>query len=612
MAEEEEVKAPFSEQIRSFGRVFWIANWMELVERFAYYGVRVVLPVYMVLAISEGGPELTHVQKGSIYALWAVVQSFIPIFTGGFADRYGFKTNIAISTVLKIIGYLVMGYCIRLSVMVDGMPLAEARDAGTDSVYGIFFTGAMFLALGTAVFKPGLHGLIAHEMPKKSSALGWSLFYQMVNWGGFIGPMIAGFLRVLEWEYVFLSCAVGIALNFIPLFMFSEPKREKKDERSTATVLKESVLGLLDARLFFFTMCFAGFWLMFYQLFDILPNFIDDWIDSRAVADALGSWVPRAGDDNLTQEWMLNLNAGMIMLTAFFFGYLTGFIRPLTAIVLGIGVSAVAIFGLGMSMNGWWILGAIALFSVGEMLASPTKMRYLNGIAPPGKQGLYMGYVNMTVGIGWSVGSVIAGEMYEKGGDKVNLARRYLVEHFDFSESAADALERGSVLETLMERGNFDVWEVRQVLWDAYSPQSMWAVFTGIGVVSLLMLLVYDRVVEAAKKNPKHSFNTKGHIWVRTALFPIVGAFAWAMVSKFLRLTEAAVQAQVMATAEGTVVPDMPGLLTRLDPALILLTFLFGGLLVSSFFYTAPPLVADDSDDDPEGDAEGDAKPEAF
>ncbi|MFT5358893.1 MAG: dipeptide/tripeptide permease [Polyangiales bacterium] len=602
MAEEEDVKAPFSEQIRSFGRTFWIANWMELIERFAYYGVRVVLPVYMVLAISEGGPELTHVQKGSIYALWAVVQSFIPIFTGGLADRYGFKLNIAIATVLKIIGYLVMGYCIRLSGIVDGMPLAEARDAGTDSVYGIFFTGAMFLALGTAVFKPGLHGLIAQEMPKKSSALGWSVFYQMVNWGGFIGPMIAGFLRVLDWEYVFLACAAGIALNFIPLFMFSEPKREQVDERSTATVLKESVLGLLDARLFFFTMCFAGFWLMFYQLFDILPNFIDDWIDSRAVADALGSWVPRAGDDNLTQEWMLNINAGMIMLTAFIFGYLTGFIRPLTAIVLGIGVSAVAIFGLGMSMNGWWIIGAIALFSVGEMLASPTKMRYLNGIAPPGKQGLYMGYVNMTVGIGWSIGSVVAGEMYEKGGDKVNLARRYLVENYGFSEGAASGLERGSVIETLMQEGNLDVWEVRQVLWDAYSPQSMWAVFTGIGVASLVMLLIYDRVIEAAKKNPKHSFNTKGHIWVRTALFPIVGAFAWAMVAKFTRLTDAAVAAQDMAREAGVTVPDMPGLLTRLDPALILLTLLFGGLLVSSFFYTAPPLVPEESG--PEDDAE--------
>ena len=35
-----------------------------------------------------------------------------------------------------------------------------------------------------------------------------------------------------------------------------------------------------------------------------------------------------------------------------------------------------------------------------------------------------MGYVNMTVGIGWSIGSVLAGNWYEEGGDKVNLAGR--------------------------------------------------------------------------------------------------------------------------------------------------------------------------------------------
>ena len=563
-------------QLGTFGRVFWIANWMELVERFAYYGVRVVLPVYMVLAISEGGPELSHVQKGTIYALWAVVQSFVPIFTGGFADRYGFKINIAIATVLKIIGYIVMGFCIQLSEMVDGMPLEQARDAGTDSVYGIFFFGAMFLALGTAVFKPGLQGLIAHEMPKESESLGWSVFYQMVNWGGFIGPMIAGYLRILEWEYVFVSCAVGIALNFIPLFMFSEPERseEEKDERTPGQVLWESLTGLLDARLFFFTMCFAGFWLMFYQLFDILPNFIDDWVDSRGAADAvagtIGDIVPRTEDGNLTQEWMINVNAGMIMLTAFIFGYITGFIRPLTAIVLGIGVSAVAIFGLGMSMSGWWILGCIALFSVGEMLASPTKMRYLSGIAPPGKKGLYMGYVNMTVGIGWSVGSVVAGAMYEEGGDKVNLARRYLVEHEGMSAAAAEALDRGDVLQTLSERAGLDVWQIRDVLWNEYSPYAMWAVFTAIGVGSLLMLIVYDRVVQAANRNPAHSFNTKGRRWVQVALVPIVGGFVYAFLNKWL------------------------GEQQTVDYALAVLAGLFIALLVASFMVDDDKSVSED------------------
>ncbi len=44
MTEDAVEKAPFTEQLRSLGIVYWIANWMELVERFAYYGLRTVLP----------------------------------------------------------------------------------------------------------------------------------------------------------------------------------------------------------------------------------------------------------------------------------------------------------------------------------------------------------------------------------------------------------------------------------------------------------------------------------------------------------------------------------------------------------------------------------------
>lgn len=282
-------KAPLLEQIGRFSTIFWIANWMELVERFAYYGVRVVLPVFMVAAFEQGGPEFTHIQKGTIYAIWALVQSFVPIFTGGFADRYGYKLNIAISTVLKIIGYMLMGYCIMIAEDLAGMTLSEARPLGADQTYEIFFAGAMFLALGTAIFKPGLQGLIANQMPKENAALGWGMFYQMVNIGGFIGPMVAGVLRVLDWSHVFLACAIGISLNFIPLFFFKEPKHhgDDNDERGIGTVLLQAVRGLLEPRLFFFTIAFAGFWLMFYQLFDILPNFIDDWIDSRSAANLL-------------------------------------------------------------------------------------------------------------------------------------------------------------------------------------------------------------------------------------------------------------------------------------------------------------------------------------
>ena len=121
----------FVSQVTSFSGVYWLANWMELVERFAYYGVRGVLPVFMVATFAKGGPELDQVQKGNIYAVWAVVQSFVPILSGGFADRYGYKLNIAISTVLKIIGYLIMGYSIVLAEWQCGMTLYHLAMIGT-------------------------------------------------------------------------------------------------------------------------------------------------------------------------------------------------------------------------------------------------------------------------------------------------------------------------------------------------------------------------------------------------------------------------------------------------------------------------------------------------
>jgi POT family proton-dependent oligopeptide transporter len=542
---------PFSQQLRSFGSVYWIANWMELVERYAYYGVRVIVPLFLVAAFGQGGLELTQIQKGEILAIWHVVQSFVPILSGGFADSYGYKLNIALSTVLKIIGYLIMGYTVAMAETMAGCPLSEAFEMAadgetkirTDYALQIFFVGAMFLAVGTAIFKPGVQGLIANQMPKGSASLGWGLFYQMVNIGGFIGPLVAGYLRAKHeghWEYIFLAGVGGITLNFIPLFFFREPDRPETAEAQPGpgTLLLRSMKGLLEPRLFFFTISFAAFWLMFYQLFDILPNFIADWIDSREVANALKDLfgdtsaadskegiVPTVNGGNLTQEWMINANALLIAIFAFAVGYVSGKMQSLIAIIIGIGISAVGILLLGISMSGWWILGAICLFSIGEMLASPTKMRYLASIAPPGREGLYMGYVNFTVGIGASLGGVLAGHLYQEQGDKVVLARRYLVEKSLATKSEVAAISKDDLLPFFEKTVGVDAWETRKLLWEQYEPYAMWQTFMLIGVGGMIAIFIYNRVVSAATKNPEHSLNKNGKFWVRVFLIPICLAF---------------------------------------------------------------------------------------
>ncbi|MCA9546839.1 MAG: MFS transporter, partial [Myxococcales bacterium] len=238
------------------------------------------------------------------------------------------------------------------------------------------------------------------------------------------------------------------------------------------------------------------------------------------------SAVPTINGGNLTQEWVLNFNALLISFFAFAMGYVTGKVESLTAIMVGIAISAVGIFMLG-TMNGWTILMAIGMFSIGEMSASPTKMRFLANLAPPGKSGQYMGYANFTVGIGWSIGSVVAGDLYEKGGDKLNLAAKYLQEKIGMSAEAVGAIKRADLQQAFMDKVGVDAWEMRQLLWDTYSPQSMWIVFMIIGLAAGGAIFLYNFVVSRANANPQHSFNLRGEHFVRMALVPIMLLFLY-------------------------------------------------------------------------------------
>jgi MFS family permease len=254
-----------------------------------------------------------------------------------------------------------------------------------------------------------------------------------------------------------------------------------------------------------FLVVFSGFWMMFHQLFDLLPNYIDDWVDSRDVMaavvapafSAFGSEVPVEWGGMVPFEWMINLNAGMCMTLAFLVGFLTGKVRSMNAMIAGILVSALAIYSLGLSTDGWFILLAISGFSLGELMASPTKMRYFSALAPPGKKGLYLGYINATGGIGWSLGSILAGSVYEAHGDKVVLARRYLVEEGGLEASVVEELSKESVLPRLAESLSMTPFEAQTVLMETYDPSGVWLGFTLIGVASMIGLVIYDRITAA-------------------------------------------------------------------------------------------------------------------
>jgi len=517
------------QQLKSFNMVFWIANTIEMIERLAYYGLRTVVPVYMLLAVEEGGPQFDNIQKGMIFAWWAAVQSFVPIFSGSFADRIHYKGTIGVSIAVKIAGYLLMAFAVDLAgIMTGGTSLGEA---GHPVTFYTFAAGALLLALGTAIFKPGIQGILALQMTERNASTGWALFYQLVNLGGFLGPFLAGAMRLMAWKWVFVSCAIIVAINYLLLLMFKEPEVDRKPMEllEVPRTLWRTGIGICEPRLMAFLVVFSGFWAMFNQLFDLLPNYIEDWVDSSAVLTAVvapllgvfGGTPPEAWGGNVPQEFMINLNAGMIMIMAFAVGFVTGKIRSMTAMVVGILISAAGIAALGLSTSGWVVLGCIALFSLGEMSASPTKMRYFSSIAPPGKKAQYLGYINATNGIGWALGSMVAGAMYEEGGDKVVLARRHLIDAFGQPAEAVEALQKTEVLPRLAEVAELSVADAQALLYATYQPNDIWFHFASIGVVSMVGLIAYDQITRR---------NLAIEAWILVALTALLAGWTYGLL----------------------------------------------------------------------------------
>ena len=94
--------------IASLSYVFWVVGAMEMVERLAYYGVKAVARCTPRIRFPAAGWGVTAGEFGVLLMLCALIQSILPVFTGGLSDRFGYKLTIFCSTVIKILGYATM------------------------------------------------------------------------------------------------------------------------------------------------------------------------------------------------------------------------------------------------------------------------------------------------------------------------------------------------------------------------------------------------------------------------------------------------------------------------------------------------------------------------
>ncbi len=548
------------EHLKTIKPAFWLANGQEACERLAYFGIRAILPLMMV-DFGTGGLGLDMAQKGLIYGVWAFIQCFVPMFSGGFAESFGYKKSLIVAFIINTCGYLLMANIRNMATLITGSPEIDVTIN-----FILMFVAGITIGIGTAIFKPPVQGMVARSLNKNNSGFGFGLFYWVVNIGGFLAPMAASALRgssdAPTWHYVFYGAAFVTLFNLVTtLLFFKEPPpveaekevvvidenaadsaeapdakddtakaddssassentddaassdaADKKVKKTPLQVLRETVGTLYNDKLILsFLLIVSGFWLMFMQLWDLLPNFLEQWVDRREVGLWLSDYSIFANfletDKSLKPEMIINIDSFTIILLVLPLSALFGRFRMMTSLIVGMVLSVIGFVLSGMTMSGSMACIAIFVFAIGEIICSPKFNEYIGMTAPADKKAIYMGFSNIPFALGWGLGNILSGPLYMALSDKSVFARKFLIEHGVDKNTLTEMklpdlmAQVQQILSTEMNQ-EVDAYQATQVLWDTYSPWVIWIVLGAIGVLSMFGLIVfYYKSGMAAKDN---------------------------------------------------------------------------------------------------------------
>ena len=205
-----------------FERPFWVANVTELFERLSYYAAFASLARYLHEAL-----HFPTEQTSSLTGLFGGLVWFLPVFGGTLADRMGFRRALSLAYLILSGAYFLLGSlgASWLAPVRNNVPLV------------VLVTIVLALpALGVALVKPSVVGTTARASKENVRSIGYSIYYTLVNIGGFFGPIVASYVHQhMSVENVFRTAALSVFLMFIAvLIFFREPR--KHDEVETASL----------------------------------------------------------------------------------------------------------------------------------------------------------------------------------------------------------------------------------------------------------------------------------------------------------------------------------------------------------------------------------------
>ena len=461
-----EVAIPEFKQIMGHPSPLWMLFMTEFWERFAFYGIRWALVLYIV-AQFHGGQSVGEADANLTYGSYLALVYAGAVFGGYVAD--------------KVIGY-------QRSILLGAVFMAAGLFMITVPDPDVFKLGLATIIVGNGMFKPNISTMVGklYALNDTRRDSGFTIFYMGINMGAFFAPLVTEYLAkkvfnlgdMPAYKIVFFAAGIGMLISLV-WFWFGRatlkgigaPEGEEKNPMRVVMVAVGSLL-VIPVMYFLLKAGAANLQIVLTILFVILAiMLLMEGIKDGAIARdktiammiifafniLFWMFFEQAGSSfTFLAENIVNREGALSFLTFGRDAFPTAWFQSVNSVAViacapiiawiwvvmakkNVNPSIPRKFGLGILFNAlafgllmyaltflvdptinkipfWTLFAVYWIQSIGELCLSPIGLSMVTKLAPVRLVGLGMGGWFLSTGIGNNLSGIFAGHVSGTGG----------------------------------------------------------------------------------------------------------------------------------------------------------------------------------------------------